>query len=144
MVRLVGRRAVILGSLIMSSAASLLIITVPLGKARPECRYTRLFPIIAHDLCSAAGVFPGDWPRALLAGLAVLGMSVTFPALYLYSGELLPTVVRNVGMGASSMCARVGSMAAPFVLALVRTRTHLICGAPDVIKMICPQFIRKM
>lgn len=94
MVRVLGRRACILASLLMSSAASLLIIAVPLG------------------------VFPGDWPRSLLAGLAVLGMSITFPALYLYSGELLPTVVRNVGLGASSMCARVGSMAAPFVLAL--------------------------
>ena len=68
-------------------------------------------------------MFPGDWPRSLLAGLAVLGMSITFPALYLYSGELLPTVVRNAGLGASSMCARLGSMAAPFVLALVSTVT---------------------
>ncbi|XP_034253726.1 organic cation transporter protein-like [Thrips palmi] len=95
LVRVMGRRACILFSLIMSSAASLLIIAV-----------------------IPAGVFPGDWPRSLLAGLAVLGMSITFPALYLFSGELLPTVVRNVGLGASSMCARVGSMAAPFVLAL--------------------------
>ena len=77
-------------------------------------------------------MFPGDWLRSLLAGLAVLGMSITFPALYLFSGELLPTVVRNVGLGASSMCARVGSMAAPFVLALVRHTTAYAQGVPVV------------
>ncbi|KAE8750374.1 hypothetical protein FOCC_FOCC002933 [Frankliniella occidentalis] len=94
LVRVLGRRAVVLGSLITSSAATLLILVVPPGVL---------------------------WGRPLLAGISFLGLSVTFAALYLYSGELLPTVVRNVGMGASSMCARVGSMLAPFV---VSQRVH--------------------
>ncbi|KAK3925872.1 Organic cation transporter protein [Frankliniella fusca] len=89
LVRWLGRRPVVLGSLVTSSAATLLILAVPSGVL---------------------------WARPLLAGISFLGLSVTFAALYLYSGELLPTVVRNVGMGASSMCARVGSMVAPFVV----------------------------
>ena len=46
-------------------------------------------------------------------------MSVSFTTAYLFSGELFPTVVRNIGVGTSSMCARIGSISAPFVVSLV-------------------------
>lgn len=59
------------------------------------------------------------WLRLLLACLGIVGMSVSFTTVYLFSGELFPTVVRNIGIGASSMCARVGSIVAPFVVSLV-------------------------
>lgn len=62
-----------------------------------------------------------DLPRASLASLGILGMGIAFPTAYLYSGELFPTVVRNVGVGSGSMCARIGSMIAPFIASLVRT-----------------------
>ncbi|XP_011633595.1 organic cation transporter protein-like [Pogonomyrmex barbatus] len=58
------------------------------------------------------------WLRLLLACLGIVGMSVSFTTVYLFSGELFPTVVRNIGVGASSMCARVGSIVAPFVVSL--------------------------
>lgn len=71
-----------------------------------------------------SGHFPHEWPKIVFAGIALVSMSVTFPALYLYSGELLPTVARNGGLGASSMFARFGSMIAPFVLSLVIIPIH--------------------
>lgn len=40
------------------------------------------------------------------------------PTLYLYSGELYPTLGRNVGVGGVTTFARVGSMVAPFILSL--------------------------
>lgn len=40
------------------------------------------------------------------------------PALYLFTGELYPTVLRNAGVGCTVMCARIGSMMAPLVIAL--------------------------
>lgn len=40
------------------------------------------------------------------------------PALYLFTGELYPTVLRNAGVGCTVMCARIGSMLAPLVIAL--------------------------
>lgn len=40
------------------------------------------------------------------------------PALYLYTGELFPTVMRNAGVGGTVMFARIGSMLAPLVIAL--------------------------
>ncbi|KAJ8674537.1 hypothetical protein QAD02_005799 [Eretmocerus hayati] len=59
-----------------------------------------------------------QWLRLTLACFGIVGMSVAFTTVYLYSGELFPTVIRNIGVGTSSMCARIGSMAAPFVVSL--------------------------
>lgn len=53
-----------------------------------------------------------------LASTALIGMSISFPTVYLYAGELFPTVVRNIGVGTASMIARIGSMVAPFIIAL--------------------------
>lgn len=50
-----------------------------------------------------------------LASIGIIGMTISFPTAYLYAGELFPTVVRNIGVGTSSMVARIGSMVAPFV-----------------------------
>lgn len=41
--------------------------------------------------------------------------------MYLYAGELFPTVVRNSGVGLASTVARLGSMLAPFVATLAHT-----------------------
>ena len=49
-----------------------------------------------------------------------LCVSSGFEVLYIISAELFPTVVRNVGMGASSACARAGSMVAPYIVQSVR------------------------
>ncbi|EFN87185.1 Organic cation transporter protein, partial [Harpegnathos saltator] len=58
------------------------------------------------------------WVRLLLASFGIVGTSVSFMTAYLFSGELFPTVVRNIGVGASSMFARLGSIVAPFVVSL--------------------------
>ena len=42
-------------------------------------------------------------------------MSLSFPTIYLYSSEVFPTVIRNVGVGLGSVCARIGSMIAPYI-----------------------------
>jgi hypothetical protein len=47
------------------------------------------------------------------------GISASFAIIYVYSAELFPTVVRNIGVSSSSMCARVGSIMAPFLGLLV-------------------------
>ncbi|KAG5891587.1 hypothetical protein JTB14_022252 [Gonioctena quinquepunctata] len=58
------------------------------------------------------------WMKTALASIGMFGLALSFPTVYIYSGELYPTVVRNVGVGTSSMCARIGSMVAPFVATL--------------------------
>ncbi|XP_078100661.1 solute carrier family 22 member 6 [Sander vitreus] len=56
--------------------------------------------------------------RTVLACLGKGFTSASFTTVYLYTGELYPTVIRQTGMGFVSTMARAGSMAAPAVLIL--------------------------
>lgn len=56
----------------------------------------------------------------VLAMLGKIGASAAFSMVYVYSGELFPTVVRNAGMGSSSCMARIGGMIAPYIADLDR------------------------
>uniref|UniRef100_A0A2H1VUC5 SFRICE_002150 n=1 Tax=Spodoptera frugiperda TaxID=7108 RepID=A0A2H1VUC5_SPOFR len=64
------------------------------------------------------GRFANDWPRLLFAGIGFAGMAGTIPALYLFSGELFPTLGRNVGVSGVTTFARIASMVAPAVVTL--------------------------
>ncbi|XP_046625512.1 organic cation transporter protein-like isoform X2 [Neodiprion virginianus] len=86
-----GRKTTLISSNTMTGIASLMLIGVPKEIA---------------------------WLRLLLACCGIVGMSVSFTTVYLFSGELFPTVVRNIGVGTCSMSARIGSMVAPFVVSL--------------------------
>ncbi|XP_045499099.1 organic cation transporter protein-like isoform X1 [Colias croceus] len=69
--------------------------------------------------CLLITVLPQSEASYLILGCAGLwGMSISFATVYLYAGELFPTVVRNSGVGLSSTVARIGSMVAPFVATL--------------------------
>ena len=52
--------------------------------------------------------------------LGKLCTTVSFAMVYLYAGELYPTVIRSNGVGLCSMCARISSMASPQVMLLVK------------------------
>lgn len=52
-------------------------------------------------------------------------ISASFALLYVYSAELFPTVVRNAGMGISSLSARLGGIVAPFIVLLGDQRNSL-------------------
>ncbi|KAK3087370.1 hypothetical protein FSP39_005127 [Pinctada imbricata] len=62
--------------------------------------------------------FGGKELQNLTTALAMFGRfcaGSAYLTIYLFSAELYPTVVRNAGLGASSCCARIGSMISPFV-----------------------------
>ncbi|KAM3602193.1 uncharacterized protein V6R79_025968 [Siganus canaliculatus] len=68
-----------------------------------------------------ANIFVPRDMQTIRTTLACLGKgftSASFTVVYLYTGELYPTVIRQTGMGFVSTMARVGSMAAPAVLIL--------------------------
>lgn len=68
-----------------------------------------------------ANIFVPTEMQTIRTTLACLGKGLTsasFTVVYLYTGELYPTVIRQTGMGFVSTMARVGSMAAPAVLIL--------------------------
>ena len=58
----------------------------------------------------------------LLIGLAMFGklcITASYAIIYVLTAEIFPTVVRNVGVGSSSMVARIGGALAPFINLLV-------------------------
>lgn len=59
----------------------------------------------------------------------------SFPTVYIYGGEIFPTVIRNVGVGTASTCARLGSMLAPFIATQLSDVAHFL---PPIIFGIVP------
>ncbi|XP_068085491.1 organic cation transporter protein isoform X2 [Anabrus simplex] len=61
-------------------------------------------------------VIPPDmnWLLITLAMIGKLAITSSYGTIYVFSAEQFPTVIRNVGLGASSTCARVGGILAPY------------------------------
>merc|ERR1712212_1348928 len=64
------------------------------------------------------GVFPFEWPILVMNILGRISAINTLAVCYIYSAEVFPTVVRNIGLGSSSFWARIGPMIAPFIVDL--------------------------
>lgn len=89
-----------------------LLLMGPIGR-----RNTLVLTTFTAGVCMIlVAVFP-SW-QVELASVALVGISSGFCTVYLYSGELFPTVVRNVGVGLGSVLARIGPMLAPFIIRL--------------------------
>ncbi|XP_078588068.1 organic cation transporter protein-like [Branchiostoma floridae x Branchiostoma japonicum] len=76
--------------------------------------------IVAGVSCAATSAVPKDLWRVStgLAMVGKLGVSVTYAVFPVYSAEVFPTVVRNMGIGTVSMIGRAGGILAPFVALL--------------------------
>uniref|UniRef100_H2RLF7 Solute carrier family 22 member 6 n=1 Tax=Takifugu rubripes TaxID=31033 RepID=H2RLF7_TAKRU len=84
-------------------------------------RYSQATCLFMSALVIFANIFIPPDMQVLRTVLACLGKGFTsssFTVVYLYTGELYPTVIRQTGMGFVSTMARTGSMAAPAVLIL--------------------------
>lgn len=61
------------------------------------------------------GYFASDWPIVALNILGRACANGTLAICYVYSAEIYPTVVRNAGIGSSSLWARLAPMLAPYI-----------------------------
>ena len=55
----------------------------------------------------------------ILAMLGKFCISASYAIIYVFSAELFPTVVRTIGVGSGSFCARIGGILAPQIGLLV-------------------------
>ncbi|XP_055853387.1 organic cation transporter protein-like [Episyrphus balteatus] len=55
-----------------------------------------------------------NWLIIVCAMIGKLAITSSYGTVYLFSAEQFPTVIRNVGLGASSMVARIGGILAPY------------------------------
>ncbi|CAL1675506.1 unnamed protein product [Lasius platythorax] len=55
------------------------------------------------------------WLIVCLAMIGKLAITSSYGAIYVFTAEQFPTVIRNVGLGASSTFARIGGVIAPYV-----------------------------
>nr|KAG5711083.1 hypothetical protein BaRGS_004727 [Batillaria attramentaria] len=83
--------------------------------------------ILAGVTCTAT-IFPvlyappsWQWLTVALAMVGKLGIAGAFATIWVYTSELLPTVIRNSGVGASSFCARIGAIISPYIANLDQT-----------------------
>eukprot|EP00092_Neocalanus_flemingeri_P029890 GFUD01032455.1.p1 GENE.GFUD01032455.1~~GFUD01032455.1.p1 ORF type:complete len:556 (+),score=67.08 GFUD01032455.1:172-1839(+) len=53
--------------------------------------------------------------KTILAQIGRFTITGSFSMVFVYAVEIFPTVVRNVGLGSSSMFARIGSIIAPYI-----------------------------
>nr|XP_002739655.2 PREDICTED: organic cation transporter protein-like [Saccoglossus kowalevskii] len=77
-----------------------------------------------------------QWIGIALAMTGKFAVSAAFAIVYVFSAEIYPTPVRTIGMGFSSMCARVGGILAPQMI-LIKTLWEplpiIIFGATSIL-----------
>ncbi|ALC47005.1 Orct [Drosophila busckii] len=118
-----GRRSILCGCMLLGGVSLLLSIMVP-----------------AHM----------NWLLIACAMIGKLAITASYGTVYIFTAEQFPTVVRNVGLGASSMVARVGGILAPYLNLLGdiwRPLPLVVCGAlaftAGLLSLLLPETLNK-
>lgn len=84
--------------------------------------------LVCGTACLLILAVPKDmvWLNTTLATVGKFFNSAAFGVAYIYSAELVPTGVRNIAVGTSSVCARIGSALAPFIVDLLGTLHYAV------------------
>ncbi|XP_050674821.1 organic cation transporter-like protein [Leptidea sinapis] len=99
--------------------------SIPLMKVIGRRTILIVFNFVCAVCLFILALLPQGAISVVCASIGVVSSFIVFVVVYLYCTELFPTVVRNAALGFSSMMARIGSMVAPFVIALDATAVWL-------------------
>ncbi|XP_004586449.2 organic cation/carnitine transporter 2 [Ochotona princeps] len=80
----------------------------------------------------------------ILVMMGKFGVTAAFSMVYVYTAELYPTVVRNMGVGVSSMASRLGSILSPYFVylgAYDRFLPYILMGSLTVLTAILTLFL---
>lgn len=56
-----------------------------------------------------------SWLKVALTMIGKLAITASFTSLYVFTAEQYPTVIRSIGVGACSTCARIGGILSPYI-----------------------------
>ncbi|KAK4805481.1 hypothetical protein QYF61_005526 [Mycteria americana] len=110
-------------------------------------RFTQSVALILAGLAILANILVPRDLRTLRTALAVFGkgcLAASFNCVFLYTGELYPTVIRQTGMGLANTMARLGSITAPLVKMagdVFPTLPFIIYGAAPVVSGLVAVFL---
>ncbi|KAL2077665.1 hypothetical protein ACEWY4_027169 [Coilia grayii] len=102
-------------------------------------RFTLPFTLLVGGAVLLLITFVPDELNALIVTLAMIGKLVVTGAyafVYFYTMELFPTVVRNMGLGVTSMAARIGSTASPYIAYVGtyhKTAPYILMGSISIV-----------
>ncbi|XP_033124964.1 organic cation transporter protein-like [Anneissia japonica] len=96
-------------------------------------RLALVFHVIASVGCVLTTAIPqetddGKDLTILIIAVAFIGkccITVTFALVWVYTSEIYPTVIRNIGLGECSTMARIGGMCAPYIMYTGRSITWI-------------------
>ncbi|XP_066064275.1 uncharacterized protein [Chamaea fasciata] len=110
-------------------------------------RFTQAVALILAGLAILANILVPRDLRTLRTALAVFGkgcLAASFNCVFLYTGELYPTVIRQTGMGLANTMSRLGSIMAPLVKMvgeLFPAMPFVIYGAAPVVSGLVAAFL---
>lgn len=78
-----------------------------------------IFMAILGLSCFAVTLFHSSWVKVLLALVGKYAVSTSWSVNSIHCSEIYPTILRNTGLGITSVAGRIGSMSAPFIKDLV-------------------------
>ncbi|XP_075692934.1 solute carrier family 22 member 6-B-like [Rhinoderma darwinii] len=93
--------------------------------------------LILAGIAILVNIFVPEEFQSVRTSMAVFGkgcLAASFNCLFLYTGELYPTVIRQSGMGLGTMMARLGGIVAPLIQMTADYYLHL----PLIIYSLCP------
>ncbi|CAJ0966930.1 unnamed protein product, partial [Ranitomeya imitator] len=93
--------------------------------------------LILAGIAILVNIFVPEDFQTVRTSMAVFGkgcLAASFNCIYLYTGELYPTVIRQSGMGLGTMVARLGGIVAPLIQMTADYYIHL----PLIIYSLCP------